>query len=335
MFGLAILQVRGPIFHAGLSPLLKDRKQEPLMNRKHVKSGFCTDLLLSLLKHEKTKEPHMKVLLEIPIHRASPPLFDGSRVSVSMLIKKKITHSKILNSLFDCGMSVGEGDLRLAVETLAGENGTATLEILCSQVQGDVPLDRVCRVAMKSKKVRFVLCLVRKHCSLPCSSQEVLALALEKNLAEVAESLLPFCTLPEVDLGQLMSTCGGLVNHVQLVVKMIDGGVNPGGLGTNAPMAEVLKMTNVAKKVDLVCVLLRKGCHCDQLCAASECPTTPVHVAVSLGVEAGKSYAPTSESCANLYRFRNLWVFGSALLVSKFSSGITLSSYVYTLMNMI
>ena len=258
------------------------------MNAKHVKSGFTTDLLLSLLRHEKTKDAHVKVLLEIPIHGATPPCFNGKRVAVSMLIRKKIVHGKILSALFDCGMTAKEADMKLAVDTLAGDSGTATFEILCSHVQEDVSLDGVCQVALNNKKVRFILCLVRKGCKLPCTSQEVLALALEKNLSDIAESLLPFCTLPEVDLGGLMSTNKELMNHHQLIVKMIDGGVDPCGLGAKKPLAEAMKMTNVNKKVDLVCVLLRKGCNCNQLCIAYEYSTTPVHVAVTIGVEAGK-----------------------------------------------
>ena len=257
------------------------------MSRRHVKSGFTTDLLLSLLKHEKVKETHVKVLLEIPIHRANPPHFDGSKVTVSLLIMKKITHTKILTTLFDCGMTAREPDMRLAIESLGGDSGTAAFEILCSHVQEDVSLDGICQVALKNKKVRFVLCLARKGCKLPCPSQEVLALALEKNLADVAESLLPFCTLPEVDLGGLMSTCKDIMNHHQLVVKMVDGGADPCGLGANKPLTEAVKMTNATKKLELVCALLEKGCDCNQLCGASEYSTTPVHVAVTIGVEAG------------------------------------------------
>ena len=279
------------ILHLGLSSILKDRKKEPLMSRRHVKSGFTTDLLLSLLRHERVKETHVKVLFEIPVHRANPPIFNGSKVPVSLLIRNRITHTNILNTLFDCGMTARETDVRLAVETLAGDSGTVAFEILCSHVQEDVALDGIGVVALKNKKVRFILCLARRGYRLPCSSQEVLALALEKNLADVAESLLPFCTLPEVDLGGLMRSSKHLTNHHQLIVKMVDGGVNPCGLGDNKPLAETMKMTNVAKKVDLVCILLERGCDCNQLCVGSEYATTPVHVAVTIGVEASKLYA--------------------------------------------
>ena len=261
------------------------------MDNKHVRSGFTTNLLLELLRHDRVKEAHVKLLLlDIPIHHANKPHFDGSRVSLSVLLKRRITHSKILNALLESGMKVRETDVRLAVEDLAGDTGGATtLDLLCSRLK-DATLNSVCEAAMGHKKVRFVLCLLRKGCTLPCTSQEILTLALEKNSADVAESLLPFCSLPEVDLGRLMNTRRDLGNHRSLVVKMIDGGVNPGGLGDYRPLAEVLKMTvTVGKKVELMCVLLERGCDCNQMCGASEWTTTPVHVAVTIGVDAGKS----------------------------------------------
>ena len=231
----------------------------------------------------------MKLLLfEIPIHSKGKSPFDGSQVPLSMLISKKVTNSKIVKALLDTGMTVDEADVKQVIETTAGDGGsTATLDLLCSRLE-DVSLDKICQMAVASKKARFVLCLLKKGCSLPCSSQEILALALEKNLPDVAESLLPHCTLTEVDLGQLMSDHRELGNHKSLVVKMVDGGVNPGGLSGKKPLVEVLKMdVSSGKKVELLCVLIEKGCDCAQLCAAYEWTTTPIHVAVTIGIDAG------------------------------------------------
>ena len=268
-----------------LSPI-QNTKRDPLMISKHVKNGFSTKLLLNLLKHQKTKVAHVKVLLEMPIH-GEKPHFDGSKVALSMLFQRKLADGKILKPLFKCGMTVQESDMKLAIETLAGDRVT-TLDILCTYFNGD--LNAVCPIALKLKKIKFVLCLLKRPrgCELPCTSQEVLTLALQKNYLDIAESLLPFCKLAEVDLGKLMHTCKNLVNHPQLIVKMIDGGMNPNGLGKHKPLVEVHQLTSLGKKVDLICLLLEKGCDCTQLCIGSEYPTTPIHIATTIGLEAGE-----------------------------------------------
>lgn len=264
------------------------------MNDKHVQNGFCTELLLNLLKHVEANETHVKVLItEMPIDSTKLP-FDGSKVKMSVLFKRKFTHKKILEFLFLCGMKVEESDIRLAVETLAGD--TSTLDTVCAHFNGNLleALEVVCPIAVELKKIRFVHYFLKKGCKLPCTSQEVLTLALQKNNADIAESLLPFCTLSEVDLGKLMST--NLVNHHQLMLKMIDGGVNPNGLGKLNPLAELQRLTNltITKRIDLICFLLAKGCDCAHLCAGSKCLTTPVHVATKIGLEAGKSFTIVS-----------------------------------------
>ena len=259
------------------------------MNDSHVRSGFCTKLLLSLLKREDTKDSHVRFLvMELPIHSTELP-FDGSKIDVSVLLKRKFTDKRVLKFLFECGMKAGQNDIKLAVETLTGDS-TATLDVVCAHFNGDLleALELVCPIAMKVKKIRFVLYLLKKGCKLPCTSQEVLTLALQKNTADTAESLLPLCALSEVDLGQLMST--NLANHPQLLSKMIDGGVNPNGLGKKKPLAEVQQLTYLGfpKRMDLTCLLLIKGCDCNQLCVAAKHLTTPLHVATTIGLEAGK-----------------------------------------------
>ena len=267
------------------------------MTSTHVKSGFSTELLLNLLKQKGTKDSHMKCLVtEMPIDSAKPH-FDGSKVSISVLFKKKITDKRILESLFKCGMKVEEGDLKPAIETLAAEN-THMLDVVCTHYKGNrEALNAVCPIAMELRKIRFVLYLLKKGCELPCTSQEILTLALQKNGADVAESLLPFCTLSEVDLGQLMNKCAHLANHHQLIVKMIDKGVNPNGLDKWRPLAEAQQLTNPNKRMDLICHLLEKGSDCSYLCQGVKYDTTPVHVATRMGLEAGTCLHTFKISC--------------------------------------
>ena len=278
---------------AGHLSQLKNPKRGPLMGNRHVQSGFCTQLLRSLLSHHEAKEAHIKLLVEIPIH-ADPPHFDGSKVKVSNLLKKKFTHEKIMKCLLQCGMKIDKSDMKVAVKTLPGDN-SRTLDILCAHFKGDMEemLNAACQLAVKEKKIKLVLCLLKRGCKLPCSSQEALTVALQQNFADVAESLLPFCKLPEVDLGLLLHNCMELVNHKHLIAKMIDSGMNPSGIGEEKPLAIVQQISHLTKKVDLICLLLMKGCDCSQLCHGVKYKTTPVHIATSIGLQAGK---PLGES---------------------------------------
>lgn len=259
------------------------------MNERHVKSGFCTELLLNLLKRPDVKEMHVKFLVtEMPI-RSTQPYFDGSKVDISVLIRRKFAHRKTLEVLFQCGMKVKQKDLEVAIEALATIS-MSIIDDMCTHFDGD-PLEAlkiVFQSAMKLKRIKLVHHVLKKGCKLQCTSQEILTLAIQKDSADIAESLLPSCTLSEVDLGQLMNT--KLVNHPQLIIKMIDAGVNPNGLGKQRPLVEVQQLTGLSinRRMDLICLLLEKGCDCADLCAGSKIPTTPVHVATSIGLEAGK-----------------------------------------------
>lgn len=265
------------------------RNRQHLLNKKHVENGFCTELLLNLLKQPDVKDVHVKFLVtEMPIC-STQPYFDGSKVDISVLIRKKFIHRKILEVLFQCGMKVKHKDLDVAVENFSTISLTV-LDDMCTHFDGN-PLEALKAVfqsAMKLKKITVVHHVLKKGCKLHCPSQEILTLAFQKDRADIAESLLPSCTLSEVDLGQLMST--KLINHPQLILKMIDAGVNPNGLGERRPLAEVQQQTSLTlnRRMDLICLLLEKGCDCTDLCAGSKIHTTPVHVATRIGLESGK-----------------------------------------------
>ena len=273
----------------GVSSVLTSSDDPPLLNDQHVQSGFCTRLLLNLLKREDTKEAHIRLLLmEIPIDSDSPP-FNGSKIEVSVLLKRKFISRRILDFLFDCGMKAKQNDLTMAVEMLTGDN-FSTLEMICAHFDGNLQeaFEVTCPVAVKHKKIKFVHYFLKKGCKLPCSSQELLTLALQKNSADIAESLLSFCTLSEVDIGSMMNT--NLVNHPQLLSKMIDGGASPSGLGKKKPLAEAQQLTYLSKpkRNDLICLLLKKGSDCSHLCLSSKHSTTPLHIATAIALDAGR-----------------------------------------------
>lgn len=285
-FCIILLHVFYTLQYVGCTEVLKYKY---VMNERHVKSGFCTELLLNLLKRPDVKEMHVKFLVtEMPI-RSTQPYFDGSKVDISVLIRRKFAHRKTLEVLFQCGMKVKQKDLEVATEALATIS-MSIIDDMCTHFDGD-PLEAlkiVFQSAMKLKRIKLVHHVLKKGCKLQCTSQEILTLAIQKDSADIAESLLPSCTLSEVDLGQLMNT--KLVNHPQLIIKMIDAGVNPNGLGKQRPLVEVQQLTGLSinRRMDLISLLLEKGCDCADLCAGSKIPTTPVHVATSIGLEAGK-----------------------------------------------
>ena len=261
-----------------------------LLNEVHVRSGFCTKLLLNLLKRDESKENHIQLLLmNMPINSTEPP-FDGSKVNVSALLKKKCTNAKMLDLLFDCGMKCELVDIALATETLPGDS-VSTLNTLCARFEGKPSdaFETIGPIAVNHKKLKFVLFALKQGCALPCTSQELLTSALQKNTA-MAESFLPFCNLSEVDLGLLMST--HLVNHSQLLSKMIDKGMDPNGLREMKPLNEAQQLTQLStiKRMDLICLLLQKGSDCQHLCLGSKCQTTPIHIATSICLNAGKHH---------------------------------------------
>ena len=215
--------------------------------------------------------------------------FDGSKIELAMLLKRKFTNKRILEILFECGMKTTTADLQLALETISGDV-IPTIELLCANMGSSVhdALESLCPIAFRLKKVKLVLHLLKKGYSLPCSSQELLMVTLQKNSPDIAESLLSFCNLSEIDIGPLMTN--NLANYSQLLSKMIDSGANPSGLGDKKPLAEVKQLStlSLSKRMDLMCLLLNKGSDCNHLCHAAQHRTTPIHEATHIALSAGK-----------------------------------------------
>ena len=225
--------------------------------------------------------------MEIPIDSDSPP-FNGSKIELSVLLKRKFISRRILGFLFDCGMKAKQTDLTMALEMLTGDN-CSTLEMICTHFDGNLQeaLEVTCPVAVKHRKIKFVHYFLKMGCKLPCSSQELLTLALQKNSADIAESLLSFCTLLEVDIGLMIDT--NLVNYPQLPSKMVDGGASPSRLGKKPPVkAQQLTYLSKPKQNDLIFLLLKKGSDCSHLCLSSKHSTTPLHVATAIALDAGR-----------------------------------------------
>ena len=220
--------------------------------------------------------------------RSSGKRFDGSKIELAMLLKRKFTNKRILEILFECGMKATTADLQLALETISGDV-IPSIELLCANIDGNVhdALESLCLIAFQLKKIKVVLHLLKKGYVLPCSSQELLMVALQKKSPDIAESLLSFCNLSEVDIGPLMSN--SLANYPQLLSKMIDGGANPSGLGDKKPLAEVqLTTLSLSKKMDLMCLLLNRGSDCNHLCHTAQHHTTPIHEATLIALSSGK-----------------------------------------------
>ena len=97
-----------PTGHTNLISALRDE---------HVKSGFTTQLILELLKRSDTRTEHfVYVLTKMPIISVIVPHFEGSKVEISALLKKRISDVDVFKVLFKCGMIVQSGDFYIAKE---------------------------------------------------------------------------------------------------------------------------------------------------------------------------------------------------------------------------
>lgn len=82
-----------------------------------MKIGFTTQLLLELLKRSDAKTEHfLYVLTQMKIESPTKPHFDGSKVEMSALLRKRISDVDVFKTLFECGMRVQSDDFYTAKE---------------------------------------------------------------------------------------------------------------------------------------------------------------------------------------------------------------------------
>ena len=120
---------------------------------------LTTQLLQELLSKPETTQKHIQCII-LP-KGASKPQFNGTSVNLSDVLKKGVTDVNVLERLFQMGMDVTEGDVQLAVECLP-DTRVDILKLIISKYDevSIACLNKMCKLAMNVKKMKFIACFI-------------------------------------------------------------------------------------------------------------------------------------------------------------------------------
>ncbi len=250
--------------------------------------GFCSTLFLELLSRTEAKVTHLEYLV-CDLFPKLKVQFDASEVPLTKVLGLPLS-TKLLDAMLDCKVSVDGKAIELAVDKMSNTH-TKILSKIFSKWNKEGNLSAALDAAIRANKIKIVACLLEHGAETPNHRvDDLLLAALKKEEFSVVETLLNVAAaIPchRIDLGALITN--GVINHPNLLEKLIQAGVNPNGLGRTKTLTEVLRLDYLptAKQVNTVCLLLANGADCKYLCDASPLVTTPLHVATDLAIRAG------------------------------------------------
>ena len=189
-------------------------------------------------------------------------------------------------------MSVKQEDVSTAVDVLKPDDPKhlQTFKYIAMKCPLKA-LDTLCVKSFKAKKIPFVFSFIEYGAKAPNEGIELLEYAIKIEDYIIGMDLIRAMSakaVQEIDLGDIMHDTN-LVKAPRMIKLLIENGVNPNGLGRKSPLACVLSMDHIPieKRCEVACLLLENGADCNHLCRIKRGPTTPLHVATELSLQAG------------------------------------------------
>ena len=263
---------------------------------RRMELGFCNKVLLEILTRPECKEAHLEFLMNkmwIQNTKWKGKEVDVSKVTFKQLvIDRDITSSSILQRFLELGMPLSKEDIKLAIKSLRPKQ-VHLFKFIAAKANPD-DLDELCQAAISASRMTFVLNLVEKGAKLPSHGSELLFKALKTEDYDGALALarkFTKATMDKLDLASLMDT--NIIYCPELVKVLVETGLSPNGRGRKTPIAVVSGKValSLAKKIELMCLLVDVGEDCSHLSHLGKSSATPLHVATELALQSGKLYS--------------------------------------------
>ena len=240
-----------------------------------------------MLGRENCKEPVLKFLM---LYSWETLPVDCSKVVVkTLLVDIKVKDGKLLSRFLDCGAPVAQSDIQSAIRSLSSDN-IEVFKVLLSKCE-KVDLNKLCYEAFEMNKPAFALHFIEQGAKLSGDVHKLLLKLLKQKNFDGAKALLKFFTeemLTNLDLASLLET--DLVHNHEMIEMLIKLGLNPNG--KKPPISTVMNLPylSVKDQIGVICLLIRCGANCNQLCKSARGNAGPVHVATELALRSGEFY---------------------------------------------
>ena len=249
-------------------------------------------MLIELIFRPESKKSHVEFLVN-KVWKDKNLDISASKISVKQLIDR--TAERFIETCLKLGMPLTRKDVEVAIHKLPIRE-QEIIKHLTLKFQEN--LDSLCREAICSRKIPFIITLIRLGASLPSTSlrlyidtiKDTLTTVLKQNDFQAARALIEKFTeavTEHFDLVSLMDS--NIIKCPELIELLIEKGLNPNIRGRKTPISVVMSNQRLEwqKRIGIVCLLLKSGEHCYHLSLTSTSVTTPLYVATEKALETG------------------------------------------------
>ena len=246
---------------------------------------FCNKVLMEIISRPECRESHLEFLVNKMWNEKE---INVSKITLKLLLSKKITSSSVLQRFLELGLPVTKSDIKLAIKDLKPDQMHLFKFIAAKSSPHDI--DELCQAAVNAKRMTIVLQLVERGAKLPSHGSQLLLLALKNEDYDGAMALakkFTKATMDKLDLASLMDS--NLINCPDLIRLLVEIGLSPNGQGRKTPIAAVMAKASLSlpKKIGLMSLLIDVGEDCNHLGQVGKSTSTPLHVATELALQSG------------------------------------------------
>ena len=253
---------------------------------------FCNEVFIELLSRHECKQAHMEFLITKMWNKK---VIDISKITLKhLIVEKHITSASLLQRFLSLGLCLNKESIKMAMNCL--QSNQLHLFKFIAAKSDPLYFDELYHVAtMSANPMTFMLIFAELGANVPPNHvEELLVYTLRTGDYYRALSLgrkFKKSCLEEVDLISLLKS--DVANYPELIEVLLENGVNPNKCDKigKTPIAMVMdRYPTWTKKIELVCLLLDKGEHCNHLsCTGSiKSCTTPLLVATEVALETGR-----------------------------------------------
>ena len=254
-------------------------------------------MLIELIFRPESKRSHVEFLLN-KVWKDKNLSISASKISVKQLINQKA--ERFIETCLKLGMRLTRKDVEVAIHELPIREQEIIKHLTLKFEHCQEDLDSLCREAIYSRKIPFIITLIQLGASLPSTNlrdyidtiKDTLKTVLKQNDFQAARALIEKFTeaiTEHFDLVSLMDS--SIIKCPELIELLIEKGLNPNIRGRKTPISVVMSNQRLEwrKRIGIVCLLLKSGEHCYHLSLTSTSITTPLYVATEKALETGKN----------------------------------------------
>lgn len=254
-------------------------------------------MLIELVLRPESKKAHVKFLINEAWKDKCLDI-SASNITVEQLIDKKA--EKFIEICLKHGMPLTKKDMTVAIRELPIKEQEVFEQLTLNfEHYSQADLNFLCKEAISSRKIPFIITLIQLGASLPSATiytatiQDTLKIVLERKDFLAARALIEKFTkaiTKHFDLVSLMDS--NITLCPELIKLLIEKGLNPNyySRGRKTPISVVMSNQHLdwPKRIGIVCLLLKCGEDCYHLSLTNASATTPLYVATEKALETGK-----------------------------------------------